>query len=152
VVEFNPHDGAIRDYDLFDGVEGPRRLENAADTVGVHKVSVGEGVDRRPGVGVEREMVGEADQGVTAVAPVDSPVSNLGSRDVEAARRRLDACVGERVGPGEHPRSAVVTLDRVRPAAIGDRHASDDRGGCGRRCGHGCGYADGQDGCDGRER
>ena len=58
MVEDNPHDGAIRDYDLFDGVEGPLRLENAVGTVVVREVSVGDGVDRRPGVGVEREMVG----------------------------------------------------------------------------------------------
>src|SRR5215472_15574894 len=57
-VEGNPHDDAVRDGVVAGRVEGPLRLEDAVGAVVVREVSVGVGVDRGPGGGVEGEMVG----------------------------------------------------------------------------------------------
>jgi len=58
VVERNPHDDAVRDCDVFDGVQLSPRLEDAVGAVVVREVSVGFGVDLRPADGVEGRMVG----------------------------------------------------------------------------------------------
>ena len=114
-LEGDSCDDAVRHCEVGDGVECNVAQEDSVGAVVVAEVHVRLLAHGRACGGVEREVIGRADDRVAPVAPVDSPTGDLRSLEVEAVGG-LDTLVANSVGSGD--RSCGARMAAVREASF----------------------------------